>query len=182
MYIQPCSVLGCINFVPFFFFLSLDAGYAMTGVRLSLRVFSNLHLYSRICQKPVLFTYSTSQCSTCWTHQRHLSQYLTNYSHTTNGLFHAVSGNLLATPPGTICLYNSVRHKSKKSKKKNTPDVTDEDEDDDDEKEIDPEDSDYEDEPVEDPTIPKDYKDLEKAVQSFRFDVIFTAGLDISRQ
>ncbi|XP_077343293.1 mitochondrial transcription rescue factor 1 [Lithobates pipiens] len=152
----------------------------MIGVRLSLRVFSNLHFYSRSCQKSGLFTYSTFQCSTCWTHQRHLSQYLTNYSQTVNGLFHAVSGNLLAIPPGTICLYNNVRHKSKKSKKKNTPDATDEDEDED-EKEIDPEDSDYDDEPVEDPTIPKDYKDVEKAVQSFRFDVIFTAGLDMSR-
>lgn len=152
----------------------------MTGVRLSLRVFSNLHFHSRIFQKPGSFTYSTSQCSTFWTHQRHLSQYLTNYSQTANGLFHEVSGNLLATSPGTICLYNSVRHKSKKSKKKNSPDATDEDEDDD-EKEIDPEDSDYEDEPVEDPTIPKDYKDVEKAVQSFRFDVVFSAGLDMSR-
>ncbi|XP_018409031.1 PREDICTED: uncharacterized protein C6orf203 homolog [Nanorana parkeri] len=151
----------------------------MTGVRLSLRAFNNLHFYSRICQKSASFTCSTSQCSTCWTHQRHLSTYLTNYSRSANGLFNAISGSLQATPPGPICLYNCVRHKSKKSQKKNRPGTTEEDED---EEEMNPEDiSDYEDEPVEDPAIPKDYKDVEKAVQSFRFDVIFTAGLDMSR-
>uniref|UniRef100_A0A8C6X069 Mitochondrial transcription rescue factor 1 n=1 Tax=Neogobius melanostomus TaxID=47308 RepID=A0A8C6X069_9GOBI len=42
------------------------------------------------------------------------------------------------------------------------------------------EDSDYE-EDVEDSNIPKDYKDLEKHVQSFRFDVIMKAGLDMAR-
>ncbi|KAM5165684.1 mitochondrial transcription rescue factor 1 [Mantella aurantiaca] len=156
----------------------------MTGVRLSLRILNNLHFYSRVCQRSGSFTFSTSQCSTCWTHQRHLSKYLSNYSWTANGFFHGISSNVLTTPPGTTCLYNSVRHKSKKSQKKNRPGSTeDEDEDEDeDEEEIDPEDiSDYEDEPMEDPTIPKQYKDVEKAVQSFRFDVIFTAGLDLAR-
>lgn len=152
----------------------------MTGVRLSLRIFNNLHLYSRVCQKSGSVTFSTSKCSTCWTHQRHLSKYLTNYSWTANGFFHGISCNLLTTPPENTCLYNSVRHKSKKSQKKRPGATEDEDED---EEEIDPEDiSDYEDEPVEDPTIPKEYKDIEKAVPSFRFDVIFTAGLDLARK
>ncbi|KAF3701483.1 putative protein C6orf203 [Channa argus] len=47
-----------------------------------------------------------------------------------------------------------------------------------DEDENNPEDSDYEDE---DPNLPKDYKDIEKYVQSFRYDVIMKAGLDVAR-
>lgn len=48
------------------------------------------------------------------------------------------------------------------------------------EDEKDPEDSDYEDE-ADDPNVPKDYKDMEKYVQSFRFDIIMKAGLDMAR-
>ncbi|XP_029316833.1 uncharacterized protein C6orf203 homolog isoform X2 [Cottoperca gobio] len=54
----------------------------------------------------------------------------------------------------------------------------DEDEEEDEDKK-DQEDSDYEDEV--DEKLPKDYKDLEKYVQSFRYDVIMKAGLDMSR-
>lgn len=53
-------------------------------------------------------------------------------------------------------------------------------EEDDDEK--DPEDSDYEDEKDLDPNLPKDYKDMEKYVQSFRYDIIMKAGLDLARK
>ncbi|XP_071378764.1 mitochondrial transcription rescue factor 1 isoform X1 [Centroberyx affinis] len=66
----------------------------------------------------------------------------------------------------------------KSNKKKGAARATQEEEEDEDER--DPEDSDYEDE-VEDPNVPKDYKDLEKYVQSFRYDVIMKAGLDIAR-
>lgn len=48
------------------------------------------------------------------------------------------------------------------------------------EQEVDPEDSDYEDE--ENANLPKDYKDIEKNVQSFRYDVIMKAGLDMARK
>lgn len=33
-----------------------------------------------------------------------------------------------------------------------------------------------------DPSLPRDYKDLEKAVQSFRYDVILKTGLDVGRK
>lgn len=49
------------------------------------------------------------------------------------------------------------------------------------EEEEDSEESDYEDEVKDDLNMPKDFKDLEKYVQSFRFDVIMKAGLDIAR-
>lgn len=65
------------------------------------------------------------------------------------------------------------------NKKKSAARAAQREEEDEDEK--DPEDSDYEDEVV-DPNVPKDYKDMEKHVQSFRYDVIMRAGLDIARK
>ncbi|XP_040917234.1 mitochondrial transcription rescue factor 1 [Toxotes jaculatrix] len=74
----------------------------------------------------------------------------------------------------------SVHHlRFKSSKKKGAARRAQEEEED--EKEKDPEDSDYEDELDEDPNQPKDYKDVEKHVPSFRYDSIMKAGLDISR-
>ncbi|XP_007897296.1 mitochondrial transcription rescue factor 1-like [Callorhinchus milii] len=86
--------------------------------------------------------------------------------------------------PGILCLPENslavpVRHKSSKSSKKGKSKILQEEEDDDD----DPEKSDYEDEPEQedDPTLPKTYKDLEKVVTSFRFDLIMKEGLDTAR-
>ncbi|KAL8186334.1 UNVERIFIED_CONTAM: hypothetical protein K2H54_068795 [Gekko kuhli] len=55
--------------------------------------------------------------------------------------------------------------------------VQEEEEEEDEDEEI----SDSEDEFDDDLTVVKDYKDLEKVVNSFRFDVIMKAGLDIAR-
>ncbi|CAL8285702.1 unnamed protein product [Lota lota] len=63
----------------------------------------------------------------------------------------------------------------KSSKKKGLAKVPEE------ENERDTEDSDYEDEVEEDPNLPKDYKDLEKFVQSYRYDVVLKSGLDMAR-
>ncbi|XP_048452841.1 mitochondrial transcription rescue factor 1 isoform X1 [Rhincodon typus] len=73
-----------------------------------------------------------------------------------------------------------VRYKSNKSSKKARRRMLQEESD---EEEDDPEKSDYEDESEEedDDTQPKAYKDLEKIVPSFRFDLIMKAGLDIAR-
>ncbi|XP_062379561.1 mitochondrial transcription rescue factor 1 isoform X2 [Sardina pilchardus] len=49
------------------------------------------------------------------------------------------------------------------------------------EEEEDEEDSDYEDELQDDPGLPKDYKDTEKYVQSFRYDLVLKSGLDMAR-
>ncbi|KAI3367943.1 hypothetical protein L3Q82_026773 [Scortum barcoo] len=80
----------------------------------------------------------------------------------------------------------SVHHLRFKSNKKKgaARRVQEEDEDeneDENEDEKDPDDSDYEDEADMDPNLPKDYKDIEKYVQSFRYDVIMKAGQDIAR-
>ncbi|XP_068436259.1 mitochondrial transcription rescue factor 1 isoform X2 [Clinocottus analis] len=78
----------------------------------------------------------------------------------------------------------SVHHPRYKSNKKKDAARTAQEEDDDeedDEDKKDPEESDYEDEVDENPNLPKDYKDMEKYVPSFRYDVIMKAGLDLSR-
>lgn len=76
----------------------------------------------------------------------------------------------------------SVHHLRFKSNKKKGPARTAHEEEEEDKDEKDPEDSDYEDEVEENPNQPKDYKDMEKYVQSFRYDVIMKAGLDVARK
>ncbi|XP_078133086.1 mitochondrial transcription rescue factor 1 isoform X1 [Sander vitreus] len=73
-----------------------------------------------------------------------------------------------------------LRFKSNKKKGAARTAQADEEEDEEEDKK-DPEDSDYEDELDENPNLPKDYKDMEKYVQSFRYDVIMRAGLDMAR-
>ncbi|KAM9196301.1 mitochondrial transcription rescue factor 1 [Mergus octosetaceus] len=71
----------------------------------------------------------------------------------------------------------SLRNKSSKSSKRNRQTVQEEEE----EEEEGEEESDLEDTFENDPNVVKDYKDLEKVVQSLRYDVIMKAGLDIAR-
>lgn len=42
--------------------------------------------------------------------------------------------------------------------------------------------SELEEEPEDNPSEVKDYKDLDKVVQSFRYDVILKTGLDVGRK
>lgn len=72
----------------------------------------------------------------------------------------------------------SLRNKSSKSSKRNRQTVQEEEE----EEEEGEEESDLEDAFENDPNVVKDYKDLEKVVQSLRYDVIMKAGLDIARK
>lgn len=76
----------------------------------------------------------------------------------------------------------SVHHLRFKSSKKKGAARTAQQTEEEDEDEKDPEDSDYEAEEDEDPNQPKDYKDMEKYVQSFRYDLIMKTGLDITRK
>uniref|UniRef100_A0A3P9H7E8 Mitochondrial transcription rescue factor 1 n=2 Tax=Oryzias latipes TaxID=8090 RepID=A0A3P9H7E8_ORYLA len=69
---------------------------------------------------------------------------------------------------------SSVQHLRFKSNKKKATSAAAQDEDEED----DQEDRDYDNV---DPNLPKDFKDVEKHVRSFRFDVIMKAGLDIAR-
>lgn len=70
----------------------------------------------------------------------------------------------------------------KSNKRKGSARTPQEEEDEEEEEAVDPEDSDYEDDVDENQNLPKDYKDVEKNVQSFRYDVIMKAGLDMARR
>ncbi|XP_035466702.1 mitochondrial transcription rescue factor 1 [Scophthalmus maximus] len=76
----------------------------------------------------------------------------------------------------------SVHHLRFKSNKKKAAARTAQEEEEEEEDKKDPEDSDYEDELDEDPNQPKDYKDMETFVQSFRFNIIMKAGLNMSQK
>lgn len=152
----------------------------MTGIRLSIRAFKNLLFYSSFSARSSSLTYNSAHCIACWTHCRQLSNSL-DYRQPITGLLHTNSNGFLTTSPMKPFLY-TVRHKGKKNQKHNKTRSSQEEEEEDDDEVVDLEEvSDYEDELVEDSRIVKDYKDIEKAVQSFRFDVVLTAGLDMSR-
>lgn len=72
----------------------------------------------------------------------------------------------------------------KSNKKKGSAKTLQEEEEDEDEEQggVDPESSDYEEDVDETANLPKDYKDIEKNVQSFRYDVIMKSGLDMARK
>ncbi|XP_034531528.1 mitochondrial transcription rescue factor 1 isoform X2 [Notolabrus celidotus] len=76
----------------------------------------------------------------------------------------------------------SVHHlRLKSNKKKGAARAAKEEEEEEEEEVKNPEDSDIEDEVDESSSVPKDYKDMEKYVQGFRFDTILKAGQDLAR-
>ncbi|KAK0132554.1 hypothetical protein N1851_032575 [Merluccius polli] len=86
-------------------------------------------------------------------------------------------GPLVRGPRDSVRIWSTHHHqlRFKSSKKKGLARVVQEEEE---ERESE---SDYEDEVEEDPHLPKDYKDLEKFVQSYRYDVVLKSGLDMAR-
>uniref|UniRef100_A0A8C9LMB6 Mitochondrial transcription rescue factor 1 n=2 Tax=Piliocolobus tephrosceles TaxID=591936 RepID=A0A8C9LMB6_9PRIM len=103
-----------------------------------------------------------------------------NYKTLFYNIFSLRLRGLLLSPeyifPFSIRLKSNIR--STKSTKKSLHKV---DEEDSDEESDHDEMSEQEEELEDDPTVVKDYKDLEKAVQSFRYDVVLKTGLDIGR-
>ncbi|XP_032131019.1 mitochondrial transcription rescue factor 1 isoform X1 [Sapajus apella] len=103
-----------------------------------------------------------------------------NYKTLFRNLFSLRLPGLLISPeyifPFSIRLKSNIS--SKKSKK--SLQKVDDEEDSDAESDHD-EMSEQEEEFEDDPTVVKDYKDLEKTVQSFRYDVVLKTGLDIGR-
>ncbi|MEE6514462.1 hypothetical protein FKM82_022620 [Ascaphus truei] len=146
----------------------------MTGVRLSASAFRNLEVCVRLWGKTHFIKHRTT-----WTHYRLLSNCLEHHRMHFHGVSQANPSGFLTLPSGNLSVC-SFRLKSKKSQKNSSKGTSQADED---EEEGEPDDhSDFEDEPEEEDTgLHKDYKDIEKAVQSFRYDVILNAGLDVSR-
>lgn len=104
-----------------------------------------------------------------------------NYKTLFHNIFSLRLPGLLLPPeyifPFSIRLKSNIT--SKKSTKKTLQKV--EDEEDSGEESGHDELSEQEEELEDDPSVVRDYKDLEKAVQSFRYDVILKTGLDIGR-
>ncbi|XP_012506691.1 PREDICTED: uncharacterized protein C6orf203 homolog [Propithecus coquereli] len=104
-----------------------------------------------------------------------------NYKTLFHNIFSLRLPGLLISPeyvfPFSIRLKGSIS--SKKSTKKSPQKV--EDEEDSDAEQDDDEMSETEEELEDDPSVVKDYKDLEKVVPSFRYDVILKTGLDVGR-
>ncbi|XP_062981825.1 mitochondrial transcription rescue factor 1 [Elgaria multicarinata webbii] len=147
----------------------------MTGCRLPLGAFRNLNVWLGLLENPPY------KLCTPW------RRFLSSASHqpvvTITQKHFCVSpikchAFLIPLPPNMPRI--SVRLKSNKSSRKNMKQTLQE-ETDEEEEEEEEEKSDSEDEFEDDSTVLKDYKDLEKVVQSFRFDVIMKAGLDIAR-
>ncbi|XP_052019005.1 mitochondrial transcription rescue factor 1 isoform X2 [Apodemus sylvaticus] len=104
-----------------------------------------------------------------------------NYKTLFRNIFSLRLPELLVSPE---CIFPlSIRFKSNINSKKYTRKTLqkDVDEEDSDEETSHPERSEQEEELEEEPGAVKDYRDLEKVVQSFRYDVILKTGLDIGR-
>ncbi|GAB1295075.1 Mitochondrial transcription rescue factor 1 [Apodemus speciosus] len=103
-----------------------------------------------------------------------------NYKTLFRNIFSLRLPELLVSPE---CIFPfSIRFKSNINSKKYTRKTLQKDVDEDsDEETSHPERSEQEEEFEEEPGVVKDYKDLEKVVQSFRYDVILKTGLDIGR-
>nr|XP_021548995.1 uncharacterized protein C6orf203 homolog isoform X1 [Neomonachus schauinslandi] len=154
---------------------------AMTGVRLPASVLRKpdvwIGLWGTLQGTP-----SYKLCAS-WNRYSHFSSTQLNTSNCKT-FFHNIFSlrlpGLLISPeyifPLSIRLKSNIS--SKKSTKKTLQKAEDEEDSDD---ESDREMSEQEEELEGDPSVVKDYKDLEKVVQSFRYDVVLKTGLDVGR-
>ncbi|XP_077158936.1 mitochondrial transcription rescue factor 1 [Paroedura picta] len=143
----------------------------MTGCRLPLCTFRNINAWLRLlenspyklCAPWKRFLYSASYQPVTVIIQQHF-------------FISPIKRHVFLIPLSKCTPVITARFKRDKSSQKNIKQTVQEEEEDEDEER-----SDSEDEFEDDPTIVKDYKDLEKVVQSFRYDIIMKTGLDIAR-
>ncbi|XP_075859201.1 mitochondrial transcription rescue factor 1 isoform X2 [Microcebus murinus] len=154
---------------------------------------TNVRLLDGILRKPEAWiglwgvlrrTPSSHKLCTSWNQYLYFSSTelnASNYKTFFHNIFSLRLPGLLISPeyvfPFSIRLKGNIS--SKKSTKKSPQKV--EDEEDSDAEEDDNEMSEMEEELEDDPSVVKDYKDLEKVVPSFRYDVILKTGLDVGR-
>lgn len=155
---------------------------AMTSVRLPGSVLRKPDAWTGLC-RALRGTPSHKGCAS-WNRYLYLSSAklnASNYKTLCHNIFSLRLPGLLISPeyifPFSIRLKSNIS--SKKSTKKTLQKV--EDEGDSDEERDHNEMSELEEEPEDNPSEVKDYKDLDKVVQSFRYDVILKTGLDIGR-
>ncbi|XP_029451180.1 uncharacterized protein C6orf203 homolog [Rhinatrema bivittatum] len=150
----------------------------MTGFRLPIGAFRKLNvlfgLWERCPSHRPCASWSWCILSLPGSHPPEVPCYRAHFSNA----FPAKPGGLLRRHLQEIAVCPSRLKGSKRSKKKNRQTLQDEEEEEEEEEE-DENSSDLEGE--DDQSAPKDYKDLDKVVQSFRYDIVMKAGLDISR-
>ncbi|XP_039207044.1 mitochondrial transcription rescue factor 1 [Crotalus tigris] len=145
----------------------------MTGYKLLLGAFRNLNVWLGILVKSPHKLHSPWKTFLCATSQHPKRAILPKHFCDS-----PIQQHVFLVPWSKSVSGILVRHKSNKSSHKNVKKTVEEDlEEEDTVEEI----TDSEDEFEDDPSIVKNYKDLEKVVQSFRFDVILKSGLDIAR-
>lgn len=156
---------------------------AMTSVRLPSSVLRKPDAWIGLC-RALRGTPSHKGCAS-WNRYLYLSSAnlnASNYKTVLHNIFSLRLPGLLISPeyifPFSIRLKSNIS--SKKSTKKTLQKV--EDEGDSDEERDHNEMSELEEEPEDNPSEVKDYKDLDKVVQSFRYDVILKTGLDVGRK
>ncbi|KAM6181215.1 mitochondrial transcription rescue factor 1 [Erethizon dorsatum] len=155
---------------------------AMTSVRLFASVFKKPETWTGLWG--VLQRTSSHRLCASWNQYLHFSSTklkASDYKTLFHNIFSLRLPGLSVSPeyifPFFIRLKSNIS--SKNSSKKTLQKV--EGEEDSDEESDSNERSDQEEELEGDPTVVRDYKDLEKVVQSFRYDVILKSGLDIGR-
>ncbi|XP_015672375.1 uncharacterized protein C6orf203 homolog [Protobothrops mucrosquamatus] len=145
----------------------------MTGYKLLLGAFRNLNVWLGLLVKSPHKLRSPWRTFLCATSQHPRTAILPKHF-----CVSPIQQHVFLVPWSKSVSGISVRHKSNKSSHKNVKKTVEEDlEEEDTVEEI----TDSEDEFEDDPSIVKNYKELEKVVQSFRFDVILKSGLDIAR-
>ena len=154
---------------------------AMTSVRLPSSILRKPDAWIGLC-RALRGTPSHKGCAS-WNRYLYLSSAklnASNYKTLLHNIFSLRLPGLLISPeyifPFSIRLKSNIS--SKKSTKKTLQKVEDEGDSDEERDEM----SELEEEPEDNPSEVKDYKDLDKAVQSFRYDVILKTGLDIGRK
>ncbi|ETE68035.1 hypothetical protein L345_06171, partial [Ophiophagus hannah] len=153
------------------YYLVCHSRYAMTGYKLLLGAFRNLNVCLGLLVK------SPHKLSSPWrTFLCAASQYPRTAILPKHFCVSPIQHHVFLIPWSKSVTGISVRHKSNKSSHKKVKRTVEEDlEEEDTDEEI----TDSEDEFEDDPSIVKNYKDLEKVVQSFRFDVKVGDTLDL---
>ncbi|KFP75055.1 Uncharacterized protein C6orf203, partial [Apaloderma vittatum] len=142
--------------------------YAMTGFRLPITTFRKLNVWFGLWEK-----FPSNKLYPSWRRSVFCSCQASTVNYRRCFSFSPVKLCALRLSPEYVSVL-SLRNKSNKSSKRSRQTVQEE------EDEVE-EESDLEDEFEDDPNVVKDYKDLEKVVQSLRYDVIMKAGLDLAR-
>ncbi|CAM5100427.1 unnamed protein product [Eretmochelys imbricata] len=148
----------------------------MTGFRLPVTAFRKLNVWFGVWEK-----FPSNKLSVSWrryiysSHQSSIINYRKHFS------ISLVKHDVFLRQPSQCISVPRLRLKSDKSSRKKKQPLQEEEEEEEKEEEEDEERRDSEDEFENDPNIVKDYKDLDKVVQSFRYDIIMKAGLDIAR-